>query len=278
MTRPGTEPAEAPAPRLRCLVVEDDPALREQLVAAIDAAGHAVEAVGDGAAAARAVARAPHALVVVDLDLGGAPDAFALCRAIRDGAEGAHAFVLVVTPRDGTRDLLAALDAGADDYVSKPLSGRHLAARLAIAARRIAQGGARRAAEAELARARWLAGIGETSIALQHEINNPLAALLGHAALIEHGLVEPGEEREILQVVVEQAHRIAGVVKRLSALRNPQSVEYLRGARMIDLSRREGARATPPDGTPASAAPPPDGAPSDGARPDGAPPDGPPER
>ncbi len=68
-------------------------------------------------------------------------------------------------------------------------------------------------------------------------MNNPLAALLGHAALIEQGLVEPGEEREVLGVIVEQAHRIAAVVRRLSALRDPQSVEYMDGARMIDLSK-----------------------------------------
>jgi nitrogen-specific signal transduction histidine kinase len=145
--------------------------------------------------------------------------------------------VIVAVPREGSADLQRALDAGADDYLTTPPSVRNVAARLSIAERRMRQAVARRRAERGLQRARWLAGIGETSIALQHEINNPLAALLGHAALLEEGLVAPDEEAEALQVVVEQAHRIASVMKRLAALRDPRSVAYLGGARMIDLSR-----------------------------------------
>jgi signal transduction histidine kinase len=96
---------------------------------------------------------------------------------------------------------------------------------------------ARRDAEAKLARARWLAGIGETTIALEHEINNPLSALLGHAELLlmDAGLTE--EQRRQLQIIREQAARIADVVRRLARLKNPQSVENLSGARMIDLSK-----------------------------------------
>lgn len=150
-------------------------------------------------------------------------------------AGGPPTFLLVVAPQGRTADLTAALDAGADDYLLRPAVAGTLVARLAIAERRMVDDARRRAAEAELRRARWLAGVGETSIALQHQINNPLAALLGHAALLEQGLVEPGEERELLAVITEQAHRIAAVVKRLADLRDPRSVEYLRGARMLDL-------------------------------------------
>jgi DNA-binding response OmpR family regulator len=159
--------------------------------------------------------------------------------------EAPDPFVLVTVPRDGAADLQRALDAGADDYFTTPPSPRNVAARLSIAERRMRQAAARRRTERALRRARWLAGIGETSIALQHEINNPLAALLGHAALLEEGLVAPGEEGEALQVVVEQAHRIASVMKRLAALRDPRSVEYFGGARMIDLSRAGAGPAAP---------------------------------
>jgi len=65
------------------------------------------------------------------------------------------------------------------------------------------------------------------SAALQHEINNPLAALLAHASLLEQGLHEPGEERELLAVIVEQAHRIADVVKRIAARRDPEGPEFV---------------------------------------------------
>ncbi|MDE3127773.1 MAG: hypothetical protein KGL38_07190, partial [Gemmatimonadota bacterium] len=82
----------------------------------------------------------------------------------------------------------------------------------------------------------WLAGIGETSIALQHEINNPLSALLGHAELMMMDEKERGEENEHVRVIHEQARRIADVMKRLRRLRDPRTVEYVAGARMLDLS------------------------------------------
>ena len=95
---------------------------------------------------------------------------------------------------------------------------------------------ARRAAEEALARARWLAGIGETTLAIQHEINNPLAALLGHASLLSLGDPTAEQQAEHLAVILEQARRIASVVQRLSKLKDPKAIEYLEGAKMIDLS------------------------------------------
>jgi C4-dicarboxylate-specific signal transduction histidine kinase len=111
-----------------------------------------------------------------------------------------------------------------------------LQTRMAIAERRMADACAKRATEAALARAQWLAGIGETALAVQHEINNPLTALLGNVALLTHRLATPEEEHECMAVIAEQGMRIAAVVKRLAMLREPKSVEYVRGSRMIDLS------------------------------------------
>jgi DNA-binding response OmpR family regulator len=257
------------------LVAASDAALRASLGDAVRAAGYAVLPADDGASAWAAFVAERPPLLVVDVGLArgsgaDAADAWALCArvaarhaaqpvddddpvgpattAAHANAHAAHAgaltddeapdpFVIVAVPREGSADLQRALDAGADDYLTTPPSVRNVAARLSIAERRMRQAVARRRAERGLQRARWLAGIGETSIALQHEINNPLAALLGHAALLEEGLVAPDEEAEALQVVVEQAHRIASVMKRLAALRDPRSVAYLGGARMIDLSR-----------------------------------------
>lgn len=233
---------------MKVLLAEDDPLVRDRLARVATAAGHTVVVVADGPAAWDAFARERPELVVLDLDLPGV-DGIALCERIRASDDGQRAFVLVVTPRDGNADLVQVLDAGADDYISKPADADHFAARLTIAERRIGAEAARLRAEEALARARYFAGIGEMSVTLQHEINNPLAALLGHAALIEHGLTEPGEERELLMVIVEQAHRIAGVVKRISALRHPQSVEYLQGAWMLDLSRDPEPRAPARDGS-----------------------------
>ena len=220
---------------MRVLFADDEVISRTLLAAVLTHLGHESRSASDGATAWELFQAEPVPLVILDLNMP-VLDGLEVCRRIRAHEAGRETFVLVVTARDARDDLAAVLDAGADDYVSKPSTPENLRARLEIATRRIAQDEARRAAEAELARARWLAGIGETTIALEHEINNPLSALLGHAELLLMDRNLSADQREQLQVVREQAARIAEVVRRLAKLKNPQSVEYLSGARMLDLS------------------------------------------
>jgi DNA-binding response OmpR family regulator len=221
---------------MRVLFADDDVISQTLLAAVLTHLGHESRCARDGGQAWELFQAEPVPLVILDVMMP-VLDGLEVCRRIRAHPAGRETFVLVVTARDGRDDLTEVLDAGADDYVSKPSTPEHLRARLALAARRIAQQDARRTAEAELARARWLAGIGETTIALEHEINNPLSALLGHAELLlmDHGL--HAEQRAQLEVVREQAARIADVVRRLARLKHPKSVEHRSGTRMIDLSK-----------------------------------------
>jgi len=220
---------------MHVIIADDDPTMLAILRAVVEQGGHTVvAAVRDGEAAWEAYQKESVPLIVIDWEMPKL-DGLGLCRRIRS-SENADPFLLVVTGRKTRDDLLKALDAGADDYMSKPVTPDEFAARLRIVERRIQITGARRQAEVELRRARYLAGIGETSLALQHEINNPLAAMLSHAALLEAGMVEDDEKEEALATIVEQARRIGEVVKRLRQIDQPRSVEYLGNARMLDIA------------------------------------------
>ena len=224
---------------MRVLFADDDIIARTLMAAVLADLGHDATIADNGQSAWDAFQARPAPLVVLDINMPGL-DGLEVCRRIRAHEAGRETFVVVVTARDGRDDLADVLEAGADDYVTKPASPENLRARLEIAERRIALDVQRRAAEAESARSRWLAGIGETTIALEHEINNPLSALLGHAELLvmEGGL--SAEQLEQVGIIQEQAARIAEVVRRLARLKNPQSVEYLAGSLMLDLSPRSG--------------------------------------
>ena len=222
---------------MRVLFADDDIIARTLVAAVLADLDHEVTVADNGASAWEAFQHAPVPLVVLDINMPGL-DGLEVCRRIRAHEKGRETFVLIVTARDGRDDLVNVLEAGADDYVTKPSSPENLRARFEIAKRRIAQDTIRRAAEEELARSRWLAGIGETTIALEHEINNPLSALLGHAELLLMDGAISEDHREQLNIIREQAARIAQVVRRLAKLKNPESVEYLAGSRMIDLSSR----------------------------------------
>lgn len=216
------------------LVADDDEAMRDLLEALLLARGHEVSTAPNGEAALAAYEREQPDLVILDWEMPKV-DGRDVCRAIRATDRGRSAFVLVFTARDGEDDLVSMLDAGADDYIAKPVTGEHLLARLTITERRIQLEGARRSAEEALARAQWLAGIGQTTLTVQHEINNPLAALLGHASLLSLGNPTQKQQEEHIAVILDQARRIASVVQRLSKLKDPKAVEYLEGVKMIDL-------------------------------------------
>jgi DNA-binding response OmpR family regulator len=220
---------------MKTLVADDDESMRALIRAVLEAAGHEVVAASDGREARELFDQEHPSLVLLDWQMPGL-SGIEVCESIRRGGLGRDTFIIMVTTRGATADLMRILDAGADDYVWKPLAAEALRTRVVIAERRMAIDRAKRAAEDALARAQWLAGIGETALAVQHEINNPLTALLGNVALLTHELATPEEERQCIQVIAEQGTRIAGVVKRLASLREPKSVEYVRGSRMIDLS------------------------------------------
>ena len=222
---------------MRVIFADDDVLARTLTAAVLADLDHDVTVADNGEKAWEAFQAAPAPLVVLDINMPGM-DGLEVCRRIRTHEVGRETFVLILTARDGRDDLANVLEAGADDYVTKPSSPENLRARLEIAKRRIAQDTARRTAEAELARSRWLAGIGETTIALEHEINNPLSALLGHAELLMMDRDMSADHMEQLVIIKEQAARIAQVVRRLAKLKNPRSVEYLGGALMLDLSPR----------------------------------------
>ena len=119
---------------LPILLVEDDDGIATPLAAALRGDGHAVVRVATGGDALRAAARGV-AAVVLDLGLPDV-DGVAVCRRLRDVAPGTP--VLMLTARTSEADVVVGLDAGADDYVTKPFRLAELLARLRALLRRAA--------------------------------------------------------------------------------------------------------------------------------------------
>lgn len=220
---------------MRVIVADGDPDARALVETVLEELGHEAVAFEDGAGAWGAYEGDPAPLVVLDLDMP-ALNGIELCRRIRAHEAGRATFILIVTAHDDRGGLKAVLDAGADDYIAKPSSLKSLRARIEIAERQMEQAGALRAAEADLARARWLAGIGETALAMEREIGAPLDTILDRSARLLDDASFTDDQRDQLRIISEQGARLAGVIRRAVSLESPQSVEYLHGARMIDLS------------------------------------------
>ena len=120
---------------MRILLVEDDPMIARTLQRALAQDGYAVDRVGDGEGARLALETAGDAYALVLLDLGlPRKSGLDLLRELRRG--GNRVRVLIVTARDAVADRVAGLDAGADDYLTKPFSLDELTARMRALLRR----------------------------------------------------------------------------------------------------------------------------------------------
>jgi two-component system response regulator PhoP len=120
---------------MRLLVLEDEPALRQTLTEQFRAAGFTIDAASDGIEGEYAGLEYPIDVAVVDLGLPGRSG----LEAIRAWRKAGKSFpVLILTARDGWQEKVTGLDAGADDYVTKPFRFEEVLARVQALLRRSA--------------------------------------------------------------------------------------------------------------------------------------------
>jgi two-component system KDP operon response regulator KdpE len=115
------------------LVVDDDPTFRQGLRASLKTSGYDVDTARNGEQALEYIRQRPVDVVLLDINMPGMGGVEA-CRRIRAAAP--QAGILMLTVRDTEDDKVLALEAGADDYVTKPFQLRELIARLHAVLRR----------------------------------------------------------------------------------------------------------------------------------------------
>jgi two-component system KDP operon response regulator KdpE len=116
----------------RILVVDDDPQIRRVMRVTLTGQGYEVDDVKSGEAALEKLRDERFDLVLLDMNMSGM-GGIETCRAIRGQSEVA---IIMLTVRDTETDKVEALDAGADDYVTKPFQAPELLARIRAALRR----------------------------------------------------------------------------------------------------------------------------------------------
>ena len=117
----------------RILVAEDDRAVRDSLVRALQLEGYTVASANNGAETLEAIRQAEPDVLLLDVSMP-IVDGLTVCRVIR--SEGSRLPVLMLTARTETSDRVAGLDAGADDYLPKPYDLDELLARIRALLRR----------------------------------------------------------------------------------------------------------------------------------------------
>jgi two-component system, OmpR family, response regulator RegX3 len=119
---------------LSILVVDDEADLREMLTRSFSREGHRVTAVADGRAAIDRASTETFDVVLLDVALGPGPDGYEVCRTLRGRRNVVP--IIMLTALDSEADAVLGLEAGADDYVTKPFGLAELRSRIRAVLRR----------------------------------------------------------------------------------------------------------------------------------------------
>jgi DNA-binding response OmpR family regulator len=196
----------------RMLLVEDDVAVQRVLTLALREEGFDVTVASNGADALEHLARDAVDVVLLDLMLPDV-DGLEVCRKVRQTSDVP---LIIVTARSDSHDVVAGLEAGADDYVVKPFVAKVLAARVRALLRRAGTSG-----EAE-----------PSAITIGSLEIRPAEALVlrdGEAVALT---------RTEFQLLVELSHRLGEVVSRADLLQRVWGYDYLGDGRLVDVHVR----------------------------------------
>jgi DNA-binding response OmpR family regulator len=125
-----------PPSTLRILVVDDEADLRETLTRSFSREGHTVIALGAGAEAIERAGAERFDVILLDVALGTGPNGYEVCRALRERSDVVP--IIMLTALDTEADAVQGLEAGADDYVTKPFGLAELRSRIKAVLRRSA--------------------------------------------------------------------------------------------------------------------------------------------
>jgi DNA-binding response OmpR family regulator len=223
---------------MRILIAEDDRISRRLLERKLTSWGYEVVSCNNGAEAWQALHRedAPN-LAILNWMMPGM-NGVEVCREIRKQKRRGYTYIILLTGRDRKRDIVEGIEAGADDYVTKPFNPHELKVRIR-AGRRIIE------MQSELMHREKLRGVLEMAGATCHEFNQPMQVISGYCELLMKEL-QPGEQaHDQVGKILEAVESMIKVTRKLQSITKYETREYIEGSLIIDIDK---ASESTPDG------------------------------
>jgi DNA-binding response OmpR family regulator len=215
----------------KVLIVEDDKSYAEILKRVIIKNGYEINLAHDGKEGLELSTEWKPDVIIVDWMMPGM-SGIELISKLREHPELKFSYIIMLTARVETEDKIAGLEAGADDFITKPVDFGELIARIRVGFRM-------KKLQTEIAELQHESALLEMARTLGHEINNPLNIIYLALELINRALKEDNPNREKIKEnlnrIYQASERIKEIVNKLISLRKPAFKEYVNGKRMLDL-------------------------------------------
>ncbi len=210
----------------KVLVVDDNKDAVRIIQEALESAGFSVDCAFDGREALERVRKELPDLMILDLMMPKM-SGYEVCGEIRKDPKTRELIVLMLTARSDVDAKIQGIEGGANDYLVKPVEPREVVSRVR---RFLATEGAYQ----EKVLLERLEAIGQISLTVRHEINNPLAVICGQAQLLLQKKDLPEEIRKKTKIIYDMGVRISEIIKQLDQVQD-KTREYVRGEKMIDI-------------------------------------------
>jgi sigma-B regulation protein RsbU (phosphoserine phosphatase) len=215
---------------MRILIAEDDPVSRRLLERKLTSWGYEVVSCTNGAEAWQELHHedAPN-LAILNWMMPGM-DGVQVCKEIRKQRRARYVYIILLTARDRKRDIVEGIEAGADDYVTKPFNPHELKVRIR-AGRRILD------MQAELMQREKLSGVLEMAGATCHEFNQPMQVISGYCELLLKQGAEDSRFYDQVCKIMEAVESMIKVTRKLQSITRYETREYIKGSKIIDIDK-----------------------------------------
>lgn len=212
---------------MRILIAEDNPTSLRVLTAVLSKWGYEVLAVTNGRAALEELQRPQGPRLAILDRVMPELDGVEVCRVIRESAISPPPYLILLTALDAQEDIVVGLDAGADDYVTKPFDNDELQARIKAGSRILEL-------QSALFQREKLNGVIEMAGAVCHELNQPLQVVFATTEMLLADMLEDSPGYQEIETIRRQVEKMADLTRKIMAVTAYKTQDYLSGT-IIDI-------------------------------------------